>query len=789
MNDSKKYEAAPIHTQRNEDTNGGAEVTYVWNEDGPVLGLSSISGVGIIERDGLFFKDLNRSGELEPYKDWRLPVEERAKDLASRMTTEQIAGLMLYSRHQSIPAGSTSWTASTYGGLSYEDSGAKPWDLTDEQLAFLRDDHLRHILVTNVESPAVAARWNNLVQAYAESTGLGIPANNSSDPRHGSDSDSEFNAGAGGKISMWPESLGLAATFDPAIVRHFGEIAAKEYRALGLTTALSPQVDIATDPRWFRFNGTFGEDPQLSADLGRAYIDGFQTSTGEDEIEGGWGRASVNAMVKHWPGGGSGEGGRDAHYASGKYAVYPGGNFEEHLKPFTEGAFKLEGGTGQASAVMPYYTVSWEQDTANGENVGNSYSRYLITDLLREKYGYDGVVCTDWLITADESGDKDSFLSGKPWGVEGLSVAERHYKLLMAGVDQFGGNNEVGPVLEAYAMGVEEHGEAWMRARFERSAVRLLRNLFRLGLFENPYLEPSDSERIVGQPDYMKAGYEAQLKSVVLLKNSEKRLHTDPSSEAQALLNTPPNRKAVLPLPRRSKVYVPQRYIAPGRDWFGNPTPEKTVDPLNLDVVSKFFDVTQNPAQADFALVCIENPDSGMGYSREDAEAGGSGYVPVSLQYRPYTAESGRATSLAGDPRPSDVLNRSHLGKSVTTRNESDLDLVLNTRVQMGDRPVVVSMTLSNPAVIAEFEREADAILVNFGLQDQALLEILCGEVEPSGLLPMQMPADMATVESQLEDMPRDMNCHIDTEGNVYDFAFGLNFSGVIDDERVRKYR
>ncbi|CAM4097226.1 glycoside hydrolase family 3 protein [Saccharibacillus endophyticus] len=763
------------------------EIRYVHNEGGPAIGLSASSGVNVIEQDGLFFKDLNRSGALEPYKDWRLPAEERAKDLASRMTPEQIAGLMLYSRHQSIPAGSTNWMSSTYNGKPYEESGANAWDLTDEQRSFLENDHLRHILVTTVESPAVAARWNNLVQAYAESVGLGIPANNSSDPRHGSDSSSEFNAGSGGKISMWPETLGLAATFDPRLVRRFGEIAAKEYRALGLTTALSPQVDIATDPRWFRFSGTFGEDPQLSTDLGRAYIDGFQTSEGEDEIASGWGRASVNAMVKHWPGGGSGEGGRDAHYASGKYAVYPDGRFDEHLKPFTEGAFKLDGATGQASAVMPYYTVSWEQDTVGGENVGNAYSKYLITDLLREKYGYDGVVCTDWLITADENGEKDSFLSGKPWGVEGLSVAERHYKLLLAGVDQFGGNNEAGPVLEAYEMGVQEYGEEWMRERFERSAVRLLKNFFRLGLFENPYVDPEESERIVGQPDYMRAGYEAQLKSVVLLKNKGGVL---PLGAGSSLQDSRGESSAVeQPSFSRKKVYIPRRYIAPGRDWFRNPTPEKTVDPLNRNISAKYFDVVDDPSEADFALVCIENPDSGMGYSREDAEAGGSGYVPISLQYRPYTAELGREVSLAGDPRSSDVLNRSHLGKSVRTRNEADLDLVLDTRAKMGDKPVIVSMLLSNPAIVAEFEQAADVILVNFGLQDQALLEIVCGEAEPSGLLPMQMPADMRTVEEQLEDVPRDMRCHVDTEGNTYDFAYGLNFGGVIEDERVRNYR
>lgn len=741
-------------------------IKYVQNPGGPTLGYSASSGVQILEQDGLFFKDLSKDGKLDKYEDWRLPAEVRAKDLASKMTVEQIAGLMLYSSHQNVPAASGGWFAGTYRGKTYEESGAKPWEMTDEQMAFLAKDHLRHILVAAVESPEVAARWNNEVQAFVEGVGLGIPANNSSDPRHGSETSSEFNAGSGGTISMWPETLGLAATFNPEVVKRFGEVASKEYRALGLTTALSPQIDIATDPRWFRFNGTFGEDSKLATDMARAYVDGFQSSEGESELADGWGYDSVNAMVKHWPGGGSGEAGRDAHFGSGKYAVYPGNNFAEHLLPFVDGAFKLDGKTGMASAVMPYYTISTDQDPVYHENVGNSFSRYLVKDLLRDQYGYDGVVCTDWMITADET-SRDEFLSGKSWGVEGLTVAERHYKALMAGVDQFGGNNDKEPVLEAYRMGVAEHGEAYMRERFEQSAVRLLLNIFRLGLFENPYLEPAQSSATVGRPEFMLAGYDAQLKSVVMLKNKDQ----------------------VLPLATKSKVYIPKRYIPASFDWFGNPVAEKLEDPVNLDIISRYFTVTENPEEADFGLVFIEGPTSGMsGYSREDVEQGGNGYVPLSLQYRPYTAEYARDTSLAGDARESDVLNRSYKGKTVTAKNEVDLDLVLETRERMKGKPVIVSMRLSNPAVVAEFEREVDAILVNFGLLDQAIMDILSGAVEPSGLLPMQMPAHMKTVEEQLEDVAHDMECHIDSEQHTYDFAYGLNWSGVIQDERTEKY-
>lgn len=749
-----------------EELTSSGTIKYVKNEGGPTLGYSTSSGVNILNVDGYAFKDLNKDGQLDKYEDWRLSPEERAKDLASKKSIEQIAGLMLYSKHQAVP-GTGGFFAGTYGGKPFAESRAKPWDLSDQQIEFLTKDNLRHVLVTTVESPETAARWSNQIQALVEGIGLGIPANNSSDPRHGADSSAEYTAGAGGAISLWPDSLGLAATFDPQIVQQFGEIAAKEYRGLGITTALSPQIDLATDPRWSRFSGTFGEDPQLSTEMARAYIDGFQTSTDDRELSASWGYDSVNAMAKHWPGGGSGEGGRDAHFGYGKYAVYPGNNFADHLTPFLEGAFKLRGGTQKASAIMPYYTISHNQDQVNGENVGNAYSTYLINDLLRNKYGYDGVVCTDWGITDDEPEDITKlFPGGRSWGVEeGYTIAERHYKLLMAGVDQFGGNNEIGPILEAYQIGVAEHGEAFMRQRFEESAVRLLKNIFRLGLFENPYLDVQESKETVGKEEFMRAGYEAQLKSIVMLKNQD----------------------GVLPLEKGKMVYIPKRYTPAGTNWFGFPTPESYEYPVNMDIVKKYFNVTDQPEKADFALIFLDSPKSGPGYSKEDVEAGGNGYVPISLQYGPYTAEHARKESLAGDAR--DVLNRSYKGKSITASNTSDHELIKKTKEAMYGKPVIISLYLTNPTVVEEFEQDVQAIVANFGVQDQAVLDILVGAVEPSGLLPLQMPKDMKTVEEQYEDIPHDMNCYVDSEGNTYVFTFGLNWSGVINDARTEKYR
>jgi beta-glucosidase len=438
--------------------------------------------------------------------------------------------------------------------------------------------------------------------------------------------------------------------------------------------------------------------------------------------------------------------------------VYPGKNFAEHLRPFIEGAFKLAGKTGMASAVMPYYTISWGIDAKNGENVGNSYSRYIISDLLREKYGYDGVVCTDWLITGDAT-TFDSFFSGKCWGVETLSVAERHYKILMAGVDQFGGNNQKGPVLEAYAMGVTEHGEEFMKKRFVLSAKRLLANIFRCGLFENPYLDAEESRKIAGCPEFTQAGYEAQIKSVVMLKNKVVQGH------------------ATLPLAAKTRVYIPKRHIDAGHDWFGMPTPARDVVPVNPALAREYFDLVDDPAQADCAICFIESPKSD-GYLADKG-----GYLPISLQYRSWTAHNAREKNIAG------ADDRSYRGKTGTTNNECDLDLVLNTRKAMGVKPVIVVAKTSNPFVAREFELSASAILLDFCVEAKALFDIISGKAEPSALLPFQMPANMETVEAQCEDVPRDMECHVDESGNRWDFAFGLNWTGVVNDERVRQYR
>ena len=732
-------------------------ITRIKMENGPELSVRDTSI--LLEQDGKTFKNFEKDGVLKPYEDWRLPASERAADLASRLTREQIAGLMLYSSHQNLVKNQTGMAAHfgkpTFDGKSAEEAGKTPADLSDQQKQFLTEG-VRHVLIARVDDSGTCASWVNHAQALCEELPYGIPVNVSSDPRHGVRADAEFNMGAGSDISEWPEPIGLAATFDPELVRRFGEVMSDEYRRMGITTSLSPQIDLATDPRWSRFSGTFGACEALSEDMARAYCDGEQETVGSPD---GWGKDSVNAMVKHWPGGGTGEGGRDAHFSYGKYSVFPGGNADDHKKVFTDGAFRLEGKTGMAAAVMPYYTISWNLGD-EGEQVGNSYSHHLITDVLRGQYGYDGVVCTDWGITSDDGPEIYSF-AGKCWGMEDKTVAERHAKILYAGCDQFGGNNDPVPVLEAFRLLDAQYGEEWTEKRIRESAKRLLLNVFRTGLYEDPYLDLDATGSVVGCPQYTKEGFEAQLRSITLLKNQNN----------------------VLPLREKLRVYIPMLHDDEKVGFFGNKTPAVDFFPANKHILGKYFELCNTPDEADAAIIVMRSPQS-FGYDSEK-----HAYVPISLQYRPYVSTTSRAHSIARGDKLENDCDRTILGASGRAYNEKDLDALIAARKAMGDKPVIAVIHAKNPMVMAELEPYADAIVLDWGVSDEAWCQILTGKAEPSGLLPGRMPASMETLDAHCEDLPADYEAYKDSCGHVYDFGYGLDWSGEIHDSRNEKYK
>ncbi|WP_433375146.1 glycoside hydrolase family 3 protein [Streptosporangium sp. CA-115845] len=405
------------------------------------------------------------------YQDPQLSVERRVDDLVGRMTLEEKAGLLFQ-------------TMVTMSDIMPIPSAT---DMIDGRL-------MNHFNLFGSASAREMAEWNNAVQERAKATRLGIPVTISTDPRHSFSS----NPGAAmmaGVFSQWPETTGLAAIGDEALVEKFTDIARQEYLAVGIRVALHPQIDLATEPRWARANATFGEDAELTSRLVKAYIRGFQgVRLGKD---------SVACMTKHFPGGGPQKDGEDPHFAYGREQVYPGGNFDYHLKPF-EAAF--EAGTSQ---IMPYYGMPVGTPY---EEVGFGFNKDVITGLLRERYGFDGIVCTDWGLLTDD------VIMGQPvaaraWGVEHLTPLERAKKALNAGIDQFGGEACPELVIELVRSGqiAEE--------RIDVSVRRLLREKFVLGLFEDPFADPDRAEEIVGRADFVQAGIEAQSASLTLLKN------------------------------------------------------------------------------------------------------------------------------------------------------------------------------------------------------------------------------------------------------------------------------
>ncbi|MGZ4319618.1 MAG: glycoside hydrolase family 3 protein [Gaiellaceae bacterium] len=478
------------------------------------------------EIDGRVVRDLNGNGQLDPYEDPRLPVEERVDDLLAQMTLEEKAGLMFHPPIGIPPEGELLDEPSMLGG--------------DGTTRLVAERHLNHFNLYFTPDARTTAEWHNRLQRLAEGTRLGIPVTISSDPRHGFDENVAVSF-AGGWFSRWPEPIGLAATNDEELVRRFGEIAAQEYRAVGIHVALHPMADVATEPRWSRIGGTFGEDVELVGRLTAAYIRGFQG----DEL----GPTSVACMTKHFPGGGPQADGEDPHFPYGKDQVYPGGRFEEHLRPF-ESAFAA--GTAQ---IMPYYGRPIGTEL---EPVGFGYNREVVTDMLRGRFGFDGVVCTDWGLVSDRPMPDGSVWEAKAWGVEELDAAGRVVKIVEAGCDQFGGETLPELLVELVRAGrISE-------SRIDESARRLLRDKFRLGLFDDPYVDPEAAATLCGSAEFRAAGAEAQRRAMVLIAND-----------------------GLLPLKAGARIYV---------------------DGLSAEAAAAYGEVVESAADADAAIVFRNAP-------------------------------------------------------------------------------------------------------------------------------------------------------------------------------------
>ncbi|MGW8316988.1 MAG: glycoside hydrolase family 3 N-terminal domain-containing protein, partial [Bacteroidales bacterium] len=507
----------------------------VTNEGGTTLGYSKNSGLKLIQVDGYAFKDLNRNNLLDQFEDWRLDFETRAKAMVDEIPVEQMMGMKMN------PFGSWRVNPDTLDRII-----KNSLDLGYRQLRAPRG---------GMSDARTKVNWNNMVQEYIEGLEniVCIPAVWIDDPRSGD-------------VSSWPCNLGLAATFDPEVGAQFGRMMSEEWRAMGISMQVATQMDLATEPRWKRIPGTFGEDPALSMDMARAIINGWQSTYDEEGNDLGWGKHSVNNQMKHFPGDGAAEGGRESHTRDGAYNVFPGGQFYTHTLPFLA-CMDLPGKTETVTAAMTNYSVGIEADGSpvGGERVGSSFSPYKINHLLREKYGWDGYILTDFGI-----------MTSKDYGVEDLTPAERMLAILEAGCDAFGGEGGNGQesmelAMEAYELGITKHGEEGMNEIMKKSTERILRTHFNIGIVDNPYLDLQVAETVPNNAEHNVAGHLAHLKSIVMLKNSDGIIH-----KATAGAEKP-------------TIYIPRVYLAATGGW--SRTPASANPGFDLETAGAYYNV------------------------------------------------------------------------------------------------------------------------------------------------------------------------------------------------------
>lgn len=764
-----------------EGTDGKTAFVIVTNPNGgETLTYTEESGIKLIEeKEGEFtyaFKDMDGDGVLSPWEDWRLDSSARAADLAPKLSKEQISGLMLFSSHQSTP----------------QDG------LTDDQKEFLSESRVRAVLNAAPNNVRDNVRWVNELEAYVETLRTAdepyIPAYFSSDPRSTPVENQVMFAEDGSTISQWPDNLGLSAIADPERTEEMAYTQSQEYRALGIQVALGPIVDLATDPRWPRNYGGWGENPELASEMGAAYVAGMQATRDEDGNDTGFGLESVQTTIKHFPGDGAAEGGRESHQFQGAYAVYPGNNQGEALSVFTN--------ANDAAAMMLSYSshVGADGGPAFGDSRwATAYNKDLI-NMAREDAGFEGVIMTDWGVTDRESAD--GIREGKTWGVDTewvRDINEQHYRIISAGADMFGGNNNIAPVLaaydlwdEAFAAGEEDVDAA---TRWATTGGRVLNMIFRAGAYENPFLDLDHSTEIAGSADKMELGREAQMDSVVMLKNDMDVVECGAAEDSY----------------KDKKVYIPQTYAVsiPSRsgetEYSEGPT-------LDLELAEKYFGevvtdeveyeadgttvksyTAPDLSDVDYVIVGMRPPFNGgvaQGYDPVEGE-----YIPVSLQYGEYVADGDnvRKTSIAGDMLPDGTQeNRSYFGKQARISNAADKDAfdraVAAVEATGKDIPVITIVKIQSgynafaiaAPIPAEYEPQSDALFIGYSVTQEAMLKVALGLHDPAGKLPIGLPKDMDAVEAQYEDVPMDQDLYVDSAGNTYGFGFGLGCGGKV---------
>ncbi len=657
----------------------------------------------VLQVEDLRFRDLNGNGQLDPYEDWRLPVEARVEDLLGRMELAEKAGLMLIDTANADCNGAVSGQAIDYlyrQNMRYfvfrNAVAATPVCIEGD--GFRRSSTL---------SPLQAARFTNAVQTIAESSRLGIPVIFKSNPRNHLDGATRVGISeAAGSFTSFPREPGLAAAVlgsqgEPGLIQAFGEAVAREWHAIGLRGMYGYQADLGTEPRWNRYPQLFSENAELTADI----IGGLVKS-----IQGGAGysRSGIELTIKHFPGGGPQEQGLDPHYSFGKNQVYPAGKFGFHIEPFKAA---IDAGAG---AIMPYYGVPIDV-TYQGvryEQVGMAFSRQIVTDLLRGQLGFRGYVNSDTSIIADRA-----------WGLEDKTIAERLATAINSGNDILSGFNRSQDITDLVASG------AVSEARIGESVRRLLTPMFAMGLFEQPYVSEAGAEAALNDPANKQLAADIQRRSIVLLQN----------------------KAALLPLSPNSRVLSVNGPAAALRNLGYQVTEDSAAGEVDAAVVRVQVDTSgTNTYKSDDPQMGMDpahlNPRTGKPWGAEDR--------CVATGQNPCTDD----TLMFGGAFPweTDNISFTTMAASQSWKVTPSLAEIQAVMEQLGPDRVVLAIEFRQPYVLdtASGLRGAGALLATFGVSDDALADVIAGKANPVGRMPFALAENLDAVIANDPDAP-----------------------------------
>ncbi|MFI7581068.1 glycoside hydrolase family 3 protein [Kocuria kalidii] len=725
----------------------------------------------MIEVRGRAFKDLNANGRLDPYEDWRLPVAQRVDDLVAQMTLEEKAGLMLVDTLNAEcdqgtgTRGVLGPAADDYINTQHMHRFILRNTVTSEDRAVCGEPGSGFRASTSL-TPGEAAGYMNTVQELGEATRLGIPMLYKSNARNHIDPDARAGINeSAGAFTAFPKEAGIAAAAlgeqahrtgedptigDMSVVEDFAEVMGAEWASIGLRGMYGYMADLSTEPRWYRAHETFTEDADLGANIMGSLVESLQGPAGEDGVSLSP-DTSVALTMKHFPGGGPQELGLDPHYSFGKTQVYPGDAFGYHLKPF-EAA--IDAGV---SSIMPYYGVPMgvTHDGVTYDQTGMAFSDQIVNDLLREELGFAGYVNSDTGIINDRA-----------WGLEESTVPERVAAAVNGGTDTLSGFHDVATITDLVDSGLVTE------ERVTEAAERLVEPLFRMGLFENPYVDAAAAGDVVGNDSHRETALDVQRKSAVLLQNQD----------------TPAGGKA-LPLQDGSDVYI-----------LGDFTQE-TVESYGYQVTDGN---TEDPADrpsaegSDHVLISVTAQNANTGAYASDDPATGLNEEhtnPIVLPgtegldgQSPYGAADACVAQSAEEctdsglrfggsfPWEASSLDFTSMAASESWEITPSLDTIQQVMDEVDDpSKVVLHVYFRQPFVLDEASglRDAGAIVAGFGMTDTALLDVLSGKVAPQGRMPFALAGTREAIEEQYSDLPGYAET---TDGELFPFGHGLTY-------------